>query len=109
MQRIDLNYVMADLEGGPVAYAEFLRVPAMSAGLYRVPAGAQDPQTPHTEDEVYLVLQGRATFRAGGERVEAGPGTVLYVPAGEEHAFEQVREDLVALVLFAPAEGTAGA
>ena len=48
-------------------YREFLRVPAMSAGLYVLPAGAADPQRPHHEDEMYYVIRGRARFRAGHE------------------------------------------
>jgi quercetin dioxygenase-like cupin family protein len=34
-----------------------------------------------------------------------GPGSVIYVAAGEEHRFTDVTEDLAAFVLFAPAEG----
>lgn len=40
-------------------YLEFLRVPAMSAGLYELETGASDPQTPHAEDEIYYVIAGR--------------------------------------------------
>jgi len=32
---------------------EFLRVPDLSAGLYEIPAGGQDLQVPHAEDELY--------------------------------------------------------
>jgi hypothetical protein len=31
---------------------------------------------------------------------------VIYVAAGEEHRFTDVTEDLAAVVLFAPAEGS---
>lgn len=48
-------------------YREFLRVPAMSAGLYVLPAGSTDPQRPHHEDEMYYVLRGKARFKAGHE------------------------------------------
>lgn len=40
-------------------YMEFLRVSAMSAGLYVLPAGGTDPQRPHNEDEMYYVVRGR--------------------------------------------------
>ena len=46
-------------------HLEFLRVPDLSAGLYRLEAGASDPQKPHAEDEVYLVVRGRSRFRVG--------------------------------------------
>ena len=48
-------------------YLEFLRVPAMSAGVYVLPAGGADPQKPHKEDELYYVVRGRARMRVGSE------------------------------------------
>ena len=85
-------------------WVEHLRVPAMSVGTYSVPAGGLDTQDPHTEDEIYVVTAGRATFEAAGQRIEARAGTVLFVPADEEHRFVDVAEDLAVLVVFAPAE-----
>jgi hypothetical protein len=43
---------------GGKLYREFLRVPAMSAGLYVLAAGAADPQKPHHEEEMYHVIRG---------------------------------------------------
>jgi quercetin dioxygenase-like cupin family protein len=85
-------------------YREFLRAPAMSAGLYVLPAGATDPQCPHHEDEMYYVLRGRARFRAGNEDREIAAGSVLFVAAEVEHRFCDVAEELAVLVFFAPAE-----
>jgi quercetin dioxygenase-like cupin family protein len=86
------------------SYREFLRVPAMSAGLYVLAAGATDPQRPHHEDEMYYVLRGRARFRAGDEDREVSAGSVLFVAAEVEHRFYDIAEELAALVFFAPAE-----
>jgi len=85
-------------------YREFLRVPAMSAGLYVLPAGATDPQRPHHEDEMYYVLRGRARFTAGDEDREISAGSVLFVAAEAEHRFYDIVEELAVLVFFAPAE-----
>ena len=85
-------------------YREFLRVPAMSAGLYVLPAGATDPQRPHHEDEMYYVLRGRARFRAGEEDQAVSAGSVLFVAARVEHHFYEIAEELAVLVVFAPAE-----
>jgi mannose-6-phosphate isomerase-like protein (cupin superfamily) len=85
-------------------WAEQLRVPDLSVGTYSIVAGGADTQTPHTEDEIYVVTAGRATLESGGERAEVGPGSVVYVPAGEVHRFTSIREDLALLVVFAPAE-----
>ena len=85
-------------------YREFLRVPAMSAGIYVLPAGASDPQRPHREDEMYYVIRGRARFRAAEEDREISAGSVLFVAAEVEHRFYDIVEELAVLVFFAPAE-----
>ncbi len=85
-------------------WVEHLRVPDLSVGTYSIPAGGTDGQRPHTEDEIYVVTAGRATFQAGQDVVAVGPGSVIYVAAGEVHRFTDVTEDLATVVLFAPAE-----
>jgi quercetin dioxygenase-like cupin family protein len=90
-------------------YLEFLRVDTLSAGLYELPAGGIDPQQPHTEDEIYHVVAGRATIRVGDENQEVRAGSVIFVAAGVEHRFHTITEDLTILVIFAPAEYTHGA
>ena len=85
-------------------YREFLRVPAMSAGLYVLPVGAADPQRPHHEDEMYYVVRGHAHFLAAGEDREVSSGSVLFVAAEVEHHFHDISEELAVLVFFAPAE-----
>ena len=85
-------------------YLEFLRVPAMSAGVYTLPAGGVDPQKPHKEDEMYYVVRGRARMRVGTENRAISPGSVIFVAAEVEHRFYDIEEELVLLVFFAPAE-----
>jgi quercetin dioxygenase-like cupin family protein len=85
-------------------YREFLRVPAMSAGLYVLPAGAPDHQKPHREDEIYYVIRGRARFKAGAEDREVSAGSVIFVAAEVGHRFYDITEELEILVFFAPAE-----
>lgn len=86
------------------SYLEFLRVPAMSAGLYELPTGADDPQQPHNEDELYIVTAGRAILRVAERDVLVAAGSVVYVPASVPHRFHSITEDLSVLVVFAPAE-----
>jgi len=88
------------------SYVEFLRNPSMSVGVYRLSAGANDPQQPHAEDEVYVILAGRGRFRAAHEDVTVGPGDVIFVPAREPHHSCALTEALEVLVLFSPPEGT---
>lgn len=86
------------------SYREFLRVPAMSAGLYVLPAGATDLQKPHHEDEIYYVVRGRARCKAGSEDREVTAGSMIFVAAEVGHRFYDITEDLELLVFFAPAE-----
>jgi quercetin dioxygenase-like cupin family protein len=95
-------------DGSGVHWVEHLRVSDLSVGTYSIPAGADDGQEPHTEDEIYVVTAGQATLEAGGDAVPVGPGSVIYVAAGEPHHFTGVTSDLAALVLFAPAEYSRG-
>lgn len=75
--------------------------------MYELRAGSDDPQKPHTEDELYVVLRGRAKATVDGDTATVSPGDLLYVAAGRPHCFHEIEEDLVVLVVFAPAEGTA--
>jgi mannose-6-phosphate isomerase-like protein (cupin superfamily) len=86
------------------SYLEFLRIPAMSAGVYTLPVGGVDPQKPHKEDEMYYVVRGRARMHVGAEDRAISPGTVIFVAAEVEHRFYDIAEELVVLVFFAPAE-----
>ena len=86
------------------SYLEFLRVPAMSAGVYTLAAGAADPQKPHKQDEMYYVVRGRARMQVGAEDRAVSPGSVIFVAAEVEHRFHDIAEQLVVLVFFAPAE-----
>lgn len=89
---------------GGKPYHEFLRVPAMSAGLYVLPAGATDRQKPHHEDELYYVVRGRARFEAGPEDREVSAGSIIFVGAEVGHRFYDISAELEVLVFFAPAE-----
>lgn len=106
MERFDTDDLGDRLRESDELYREFIRTDAMSVGLYRLPAGSDDPQEPHTEDEVYHVVDGRAKLRVGEEVRPVGPGDVVFVERGVEHAFLDIEADLVTLVFFAPAEGT---
>ena len=101
---------LADVEAARVAagtrYHEFLTVPDLSAGLYVLDAGATDEQSPHTEDELYYVLEGRARVRVGHDDRPVVPGSLVFVGAQVPHQFHDIEERLVLLVAFGPAEGS---
>ncbi len=85
-------------------WREFLRVDDLSLGIYTLEVGETDEQSPHAEDEIYVVLEGAARLQAGDEDYEARAGAILYVKAHVEHRFHDITERLRSLVLFAPAE-----
>ena len=103
-----LEALRAAHAAGGRPYHEFLRVPALSAGVYVLPAGGDDPQSPHREDEIYYVIAGRGRFTMGAgpdaDDIAVGPGDVLYVAREVGHRFHAIAEELTLLVLFAPAE-----
>lgn len=88
--------------GEATHYAEQLRSDDLSVGTYCLPAGSVDDQSPHAEDEIYVVTQGRASFVDEGGRVPVSPGDTIFVAAGREHRFVDIEEDLVLVVVFAP-------
>lgn len=106
VQMFSLDKVLAERETSNRPWLEFLRVPSLSMGVYHLRAGQSDPQQPHTEDEVYYVVDGRASFRAGTEERAVGPGTLLFVERAVEHRFVAITKDLTVLVFFAPPEGS---
>ena len=85
-------------------FLEFLRVPAMSAGVYVLPKGGADPQKPHREDEMYYVVRGRAQMQIGSEHAAVRAGSIIFVEAELEHRFHDIQDELEVLVFFAPAE-----
>ena len=87
-------------------YHEFIRTHDLSVGVYVLPAGGTDPQGPHTEDEVYHVVSGRARLTVGDEERSVEAGSIVFVGADVEHRFHDIEEELVALVVFGPAEYT---
>jgi mannose-6-phosphate isomerase-like protein (cupin superfamily) len=104
MQAFDLTQLISQREAGNKLYLEFLKVPDLSMGLYVLPAGETDPQSPHTEDEVYHVVSGRAQIKVGDEDRVVQTGSIVYVAKNLEHHFHSIEEELTILVFFSPAE-----
>lgn len=84
-------------------FVELFQHGTLSVELY-APRG-RDPQSPHTRDEVYVVVQGRGQFRNGDAVHSFGSGDLLFVPAGVVHRFEDFSDDLAVWVIFYGPEG----
>jgi mannose-6-phosphate isomerase-like protein (cupin superfamily) len=93
---------------GSIPFAEFLRIPSMSCGVYVLKPGQEDMQSPHNQDEIYYVVSGAAQIKVNAaNRLPAdraiSAGDVIFVAAHDEHRFHTITQELVLLVVFAPA------
>jgi mannose-6-phosphate isomerase-like protein (cupin superfamily) len=104
MQAFEFTELLSQRESTNKLYLEFLKVPDLSMGLYVLPAGGTDPQSPHTEDEVYYIVSGRAKILVADENRDVQAGSIVYVAKNIAHRFHSIEEDLKLLVFFAPAE-----
>jgi mannose-6-phosphate isomerase-like protein (cupin superfamily) len=101
---LTLKSALAQLPALPhEPYVEPFKHGSLSVGLY-APRGT-DPQEPHTQDEVYVVVTGTGQFFAGSQTEPFGPGDVLFAAAGVEHRFFNFTDDLVLWVIFYGPEG----
>lgn len=106
MQVYELTQLISQHAALNKMYLEFLKVPDLSMGLYILPAGGTDPQSPHTEDEVYYVVSGKAKIKVTDEDRDVQAGSVVYIAKNVEHKFHSIEEELTIIVFFAPAEYT---
>ena len=88
---------------GQLRFVTMLQRGSMSVELY-APRG-EDLQTPHAQDELYIILTGHGEFQNGAERHPFQPGDVIFVPAGVEHRFLEFSEDFATWVVFWGPEG----
>jgi mannose-6-phosphate isomerase-like protein (cupin superfamily) len=103
-QAFELNELQSKSADDGPPYAEFLRRPNVSMGIYSLAAGGEDLQHPHDADEVYVVLRGAATLRVESDNFDVRTGSVVSVDRGIDHHFTDITEDLQVLVVFAPPE-----
>jgi mannose-6-phosphate isomerase-like protein (cupin superfamily) len=104
MDAWELDELEATRQGEGTPHHEFISVPDLSGGLYVLEPGVPDLQTPHTEDELYVVMSGRGRITVGDDVRDVRPGTVVFVGAGVTHRFHDIEERLVLIVAFGPAE-----
>jgi mannose-6-phosphate isomerase-like protein (cupin superfamily) len=104
MQAYELAHLISQRANSNKLYLEFLKVPDLSVGLYVLPAAGKDPQSPHTEDEVYYVVSGKAQITVAEEHRDVQAGSIVYVGKNVAHHFHSIEEELTVLVFFAPAE-----
>ena len=82
-------------------FYDFLKIRNLEAGVIRLRPGQEDTQEPHSEDELYYVVEGSGTLELGKATKPIKKGSVIFVPAGLRHRFYGNREDLIVLYVFA--------
>ena len=79
--------------------------------LYFYEPRGRDHQTPHAQDEVYVIVSGTGTFAMGRterslRRTRFGPGDAIFVPAGRVHRFEDFTDDVATwVIMYGPPGG----
>lgn len=102
MQIFNVYELLATRDKTLHTYEDFFGTATLSLGLSVWPAGSTDEQQPHTEDEVYYVVAGRARIRVGKDDQPVERGSVIFVSAGTEHRFHDIAETLEVVVFWAP-------
>ncbi|MDQ4061239.1 MAG: cupin domain-containing protein [Pseudomonadota bacterium] len=100
---VSLNDIRRNIPDSGRPYHYPIRHGSMRVGVY-APRG-RDPQQPHTQDEIYIVINGSGTFVKGDERRPFRPGDVIFVEAGVVHRFEDFSDDFETWVVFYGPEG----
>jgi mannose-6-phosphate isomerase-like protein (cupin superfamily) len=95
----DITGVKERLAAGTGGYEIVHRSAGLEIGVYVLVAPEPDRQSPHEDDEVYVVIEGSGVLQVEGENVELREGHAVFVPAGAEHRFVGY-EQLSVLVIF---------
>jgi mannose-6-phosphate isomerase-like protein (cupin superfamily) len=82
------------------SYGVFMRIPSISSGVYTLKKGETDGQSPHTKDEIYYIVKGKAKLSVGTEIYDVKEGSLVFVEAYKEHKFFDITEDIAVLVVF---------
>jgi mannose-6-phosphate isomerase-like protein (cupin superfamily) len=96
--KLALTDCMKALVAGPHPYATCFERDDARLVLY-APKG-EDLQTPHTQDELYIVISGHGRLRRKDEVVDFKPGDVLFVAAREDHKFIEFSDDFSTWAIF---------
>jgi len=97
--RSSLKSALQELAANPDAlFVKVMEHGSMSVEIYR-PIHT-DNQTPHLQDELYVIISGSGNFFNNGETMAFQPGDVLFVQANIEHRFLNFTDDFATWVIF---------
>lgn len=90
-------------DNAPALFLKVMEHGTMSVEIYR--PGGTDAQTPHLQDELYVIINGSGEFLNNGKRTAFEQGDILFVPAGIEHRFENFTDDFATWAIFYGPDG----
>ena len=89
--------------GGQISYLLFTKGRAASNHLSITwvegePGSEQALHSHPDSEQVYVIVAGRGLMRVAGEEQEVGPGTLIFIPKGADHAIRNVGADKLVYV-----------
>jgi mannose-6-phosphate isomerase-like protein (cupin superfamily) len=100
---LSVNEAKEQLQNGVSPFVVLLQHGTLQVE-YFAPKGT-DKQSPHKQDELYVITSGSSEFNRDGEIINCVAGDVLFVPAGMEHRFQNFSNDFATWVIFYGKEG----
>jgi mannose-6-phosphate isomerase-like protein (cupin superfamily) len=99
MHKFGVKPVLEKLRASGGGYEIVHSSPGVELGVYVLVAPEPDRQQPHSDDEVYVVLEGTGVLEVESESVPVEEGDAVFVEAGADHRFTAY-EQLAVLVIF---------
>ena len=75
------------------AYGPTIRGKKIEMGIFSYPAGTEGKPHAHPNEQIQMVVKGKARYTVAGEEKTIGPGEAVLIPANTEHSMK-VLEDL---------------
>ena len=98
----DLDSILLNLDkkGNSAYFLDFLHNNSFEVGVLRLNPGQKDTQGPHSEDELYIVMEGKGYINMAEKNHEIKEGSCIFVPSKTKHYFHGNNERLVVLYVF---------
>jgi len=98
----DLDSVLLTLDkkGDSSYFLDFIHNSSFEVGVLRLNPGQKDTQGPHSEDELYFVVEGNGYINIVEKNLKIKKGSCIFVPSKTVHYFHGNKERLVVLYVF---------
>ncbi len=97
---LDSILIELDKKDDSTYFLDFLHKNSFEVGVLRLNPGQKDIQGPHSEDELYIVIEGKGYINIVGENYEIRKGFCIFVPSKSKHYFYGNKERLIVLYVF---------